>query len=142
MTHRVTSLDVIIPCYNEADGLAESLRVIDSYVGPLAVSTRFILVDDGSSDATWSVIDNKVREDPSRFVGLKLSRNRGHQTALIAGLEFSDADAVVSMDADLQDDPAILPEMLELAQAGAAVVFGVRCDRSSDSWVKSATARA
>jgi glycosyltransferase involved in cell wall biosynthesis len=100
-----------------------------------------LFVDDGSSDQTWRVIEHLGRENP-RIGGIKLSRNRGHQNAVVAGLLTADADVVVSVDADLQDDIAVIARMLDHYFLGADVVYGVRDDRSADGIMKRATAQA
>ena len=98
------------------------------------------LVDDGSRDGTWSVIESLAAAD-ARVVGLKLSRNRGHQNALLAGLMNADGDAVISLDADLQDDIGVIDEMVAAWHGGSEVVYGVRRSRVQDSFFKRWTAR-
>jgi glycosyltransferase involved in cell wall biosynthesis len=121
---------IVIPVYNEAAVLPELFRrlaaVFDATPG---VRWRACLVDDGSADASADLIEMQVRAD-SRFTGLQLSRNFGHQAALSAGLaHVADADAVITMDADLQDPPELVPELVAAWQAGAEVVLAVRRSR-------------
>lgn len=140
-------LAVVMPCYNEQEALPETARVVRRLFGALSTEglissdSYVLLVNDGSRDKTWDVIESLHRES-TLFRGLKLSRNFGHQNALLAGLmHATDADAVVSIDADLQDDPEAIRGMLEKFSAGYEVVYGVRSDRSSDSWGKRFTAQ-
>lgn len=98
------------------------------------------LVDDGSSDATWELVERLHAQD-ARLCGIKLSRNRGHQNALLAGLFAVEGDAIVSIDADLQDDVEAIVPMVAHARAGADIVFGVRAARAHDGWFKRVTAK-
>ena len=141
------NLSIVVPCYNEADVFPETLRQLDALLGTLkgqgriSAASSIFFVDDGSRDQTWPLIVGAV--DAGRPVaGVRLSRNRGHQTALLAGLEASDGDAVVSIDADLQDDVAAIDEMLAKFEQGADIVYGVRRSRESDSTLKRGSARA
>jgi glycosyltransferase involved in cell wall biosynthesis len=99
-----------------------------------------VFVDDGSSDRTWELIEELASTD-ARVGGIKLSRNRGHQNALLAGLYTCEADVLLSVDADLQDDIQVIPEMIGAYVRGAQVVYGVRNDRSSDGFFKRASAQ-
>ena len=140
---------LVIPCYNEEAVLPEtSRRLSDKFAhlkdaGAIAAGSRVLFVDDGSKDATWQLIEG-LHATHDLFSGLKLSRNRGHQNALLAGLLYAadHADAIGSMDADLQDDIDALDEMLERFSEGYEVIYGVRNDRSSDSAFKRGTAQA
>lgn len=136
------TLYIVVPCYNEEAVLVETAKQIKEKMLKLAISekSRAVFVDDGSKDKTWGIIE-ELAED-KLFVGLKLSRNRGHQNALLAGLEYASerADAIVSMDADLQDDIGAVDEMLAKYKAGAEIVYGVRSERKKDSWFKRNTA--
>lgn len=139
-------LNIVVPCYNEEDVLPETARRLESLLRRLVAEGRVdagstvVFVDDGSRDGTWRMIEEMAARD--RFVGgIKLSRNRGHQNALLAGLFTVDGDVVVSVDADLQDDIEVITAMLEEYQRGADVVYGVRDDRSSDSFFKRVTAK-
>lgn len=135
------NLSIVVPCFNEAEVLPETLRRLEALLrklvsaGRISQASSIFLVDDGSSDQTWPLIMRAV-DGGQPVVGVKLSRNRGHQTALIAGLEASDGDAVVSIDADLQDDVAAIEQMLEKFEQGADIVYGVRRNRDGDSAFK------
>ena len=138
-------LDVVIPCFNEVEVLRETRArigaVLDGLVaqGKISPGSGIYFVDDGSRDRTWPLIEELARDD-ARCHGIKLSRNRGHQMALLAGLHTVTGDIVVSVDADLQDDPGAIERMVDEHLAGADVVYGVRADRSSDGFVKRFTA--
>lgn len=142
-------LYLVIPCYNEAEVLPEtSTRLrqkIDrmTAVDLISEQSRILFVDDGSADNTWEQITD-LHEGDKHFSGLKLSRNCGHQNALLAGLmtaaEF--ADITISMDADLQDDIECLDEFVQKYLDGCEVVYGVRSDRTKDSAFKRGTALA
>ncbi len=140
-------LSVVVPCYNEEAVLPETARrlvaLLDELVGNGRVdsSSHVIFVDDGSRDRTWALIEELSNRHP-RVRGLKLSRNRGHQNALLAGLLAAEGDAVVTVDADLQDDLGAIAEMLDAHTRGAEVVYGVRKHRSTDTLFKRFTAEA
>lgn len=139
---------VVIPCYNEQEALPISipriLGILDEMAHRgIASADSFILCsDDGSRDSTWSVIARLNKED-SRVRGISLAHNRGHQYALLAGLmDVRDkCDAAISIDADLQDDPRAMIEMVEKFRDGAEIVFGVRGSRATDTRFKRLTAR-
>jgi glycosyltransferase involved in cell wall biosynthesis len=141
------TLSIVIPCFNEAEVLPETSSRLASLLAELHASglitedSGVYFVDDGSQDATWSLIEGMAVAD-ERFHGVKLSRNCGHQTALIAGLFYVPGDVVISIDADLQDDPQAMHEMLAEYRAGADVVYGVRRKRDRDTLFKRGTARA
>ena len=139
-------LSIVVPCYNEQEVLPRTLaRLLDllrqlvdrQVVDP---DSRVVFVDDGSRDATWTLIEQYSESHPAVH-GLKLSRNYGHQNALLAGLLTVRGDAVITLDADLQDDPGAIEAMLEHHRRGADVVYGVRQSRASDSWFKRSSAR-
>ena len=138
----------VIPCYNEQEVLpitAEQLRIkYDQLLqsGLIVENSRILLVDDGSKDRTWQIISQLHQKD-SRFQGVKLSRNRGHQNALLAGLMTarSFCDAAISLDADLQDDINAMDAMLQKFQDGCDIVYGVRSDRETDTVFKRCTAQ-
>jgi glycosyltransferase involved in cell wall biosynthesis len=138
-------LALVIPCYNEEAVLPETLARLDKLLtdllarGVVDAGSHALLVDDGSRDATWSIIRRAAEANPL-VAGLKLSRNKGHQTALLAGLRHVDADAVISIDADLQDDLDAIEKMVAAHRAGADVVYGVRARRDTDTWFKRFTA--
>lgn len=139
-------LAVVIPCHNEEEVLAETSEQLRALLnrlcsdGRITADSYVLLVDDGSKDGTWQQIENLYKKD-SHFHGLKLSRNFGHQNALLAGLmHVDDADIIVSIDADLQDDPGAITAMVNKYAEGYDVVYGVRDSRQTDSWAKRRTA--
>ena len=140
---KLPTLDIVIPCYNEEEViplLLDRLGALGAELaarGVVAKAPRLILVDDGSSDETWHLI-----QDAGEVLGVRLSRNHGHQAALIAGLRHSTADIVISMDTDLQDDPAVVGDMIGAYMKGAEVVYGVRAQRRRDTVFKRGTAQA
>jgi len=139
-------LAIVIPCYNEEEVLDETSGRIKlllaglSSSGKIAEDSYMLLVDDGSRDRTWELIEALNKSD-NRIRGLKLSRNFGHQNALLAGLMHADdADIIVCIDADLQDDPNAITAMIDKYHDGYDVVYGVRDSRQTDSWAKRNTA--
>lgn len=143
---RPTTLSIVVPCFNEEAVLPETLKRLSALLNELVADgraseeSRLVLVDDGSRDRTWAMItDATERQLP--VVGVKLSRNRGHQVALLAGLAMAEGEAIVSVDADLQDDLGAIEKMLTEYEAGAEVVYGVRSRRDTDTFFKRGTAR-
>lgn len=142
-------LYTVVPCYNEEDALPETVRILsDKYFtlmrkGMISEESRILLVDDGSSDDTWNMI-REYHEKKPIFCGLKLSRNRGHQNALFAGLmaALPHCDAAVSIDADLQDDVDAIDQMIVKFDDGYDIVYGVRNKRDSDKFIKRFTAES
>lgn len=142
-------LCVVIPCYNEQDVLHETakrlrekfLSLIDA--GKISTQSRIVFVNDGSKDSTWKIIRDLHAQDKI-FSGINLSRNRGHQNALLAGLMTvkGGADMVISMDADLQDDINAIDEMIDKFNAGFDIVYGVRSKRTTDTFFKRFTAES
>ena len=140
-------LYVVVPCYNEEAVLDETSKRLHEKLhslmdgGLIAENSRVLFVDDGSKDRTWEKIA-ALHEKDALFSGLKLSHNRGHQNALLAGLmeAKANADVIVSMDADLQDDMNAMDEMLVKFHAGCDVVYGVRSKRAKDTAFKRVTA--
>ena len=139
---------IVVPCYNEEAVLAETtsrlLEVMQRVAEKHAdLQGRIVYVDDGSSDGTWPLIGSLSKQHP-QVLGLKLAHNAGHQHALWAGLEWAAAhtDAAISIDADLQDDVNVIPEMIDLFLGGKDIVYGVRRDRPTDTWFKRTTALA
>ena len=139
---------IVVPCYNEEAVLAETtsrlLEVMQRVAEKHAdLQGRIVYVDDGSRDSTWSLIGSLSKQHP-QVMGLKLAHNAGHQHALWAGLEWAAAhvDAAISIDADLQDDVNVIPEMIDLFLGGKDIVYGVRRDRPTDTWFKRTTALA
>lgn len=133
-------LSVVVPVYNEEAGidalLARTVPVCEAAFGS---NYEIILVDDGSSDRSWAKIAGHADASPN-VVGIKLSRNYGHQLALTAGLKMARGDYVFVLDADLQDPPELLPRMLEKAREGYDVVYGQRTARAGETMFKLATA--
>lgn len=131
-------LTFVVPCYNEETALPETARTLERKrldliaAGKIGEGSRIVFVDDGSQDGTWRVIEALNREN-RRVSGVKLSRNVGHQNALLAGLSQVRTEICVSIDADLQDDVAAIDEMVDRYRQGYQVVYGVRRDRSSDT---------
>ena len=143
-------LYLVIPCYNEEEVLPETSRRLREKMtalmeaGRISPRSRVLFVDDGSKDRTWELIGRLHRED-SLFSGAKLSRNRGHQNALLGGLTAAvdrGAQVTISMDADLQDDIDAIDAFLDQYEEGCQVVYGVRSDRTTDSAFKRDTAQA
>lgn len=142
-------LYVVVPCYNEQEVLPETSKRLKAKMkalmqnGVISDRSRVIFVNDGSKDATWSII-KKLHEEDNIFGGINLSRNRGHQNALLAGLMTvrDIADVSISMDADLQDDIDAMDEMLEKFHNGCDIVYGVRSKRATDTAFKRITAEA
>ncbi len=141
-------LYIVIPCYNEEEVLektrVELKKKMDTLIQTKKIDkqSRVIFINDGSKDKTWELIQ-KFYEEDKLFGGINLSRNRGHQNALLAGLLTvkEDADIVISMDADLQDDIDAMDEMIEKRRNGADIVYGVRNSRKKDSFFKRTTAQ-
>lgn len=145
------TLAFVIPCFNEEAALHMTADVLKKKMIQLensqavARDSFVIFVDDGSHDKTWDVITSLHEKDPSLFRGVKLAHNRGHQNALFAGLMHAlsmNVDAVVSMDADLQDDPNAVDDMVQEYLRGAEIVYGVRDNRETDTAFKRGTAHA
>lgn len=142
-----TILYLVIPCYKEEEVLPETARRLQQKMQNLindqkiSSDSRVVFVNDGSTDHTWKIIQ-QLHKQNSMFEGINLSRNRGHQNALLAGLmtvrEY--ADVTISMDADLQDDINAIDEMLDKYYAGCDIVYGVRSARTTDTWFKRTTA--
>lgn len=132
---------VVVPFLNEKDCLPELVARVGQVFAGRAEEWELLLVDDGSTDgsAEWAV--GKARED-GRVRVVRLSRNFGHQFAITAGLDRADGDAVVVMDADLQDPPEVIPELLEAWGKGADVVYAVRRSRAGETWTKKFLAAA
>lgn len=136
-------LYIVVPCYNEQEVLPEtSKRLFDKMTAlhkqqKIDEKSRILFVNDGSKDATWRLIEELCAKSPL-YAGVNLSRNRGHQNALLAGIATAapHADMIVSMDADLQDDINAMDEMIAAYQEGNDVVYGVRSSRQKDSFFK------
>ncbi|UZT06028.1 glycosyltransferase family 2 protein [Clostridium sp. LQ25] len=140
-------LYLVIPCYNEQEVLHETakrlLEKIHIMINKKIVSdkSRIIFINDGSKDDTWNII-KELHKKNEYFGGINLSRNRGHQNALLAGLMTvkDEADMVISLDADLQDDIDVIDQFVEKYYEGNDIVYGVRCSRATDTFFKRTTA--
>ena len=141
------TLYIVVPCYNEEEVLPETAKRLRAKLeqlmaaGTVSGDSRVLFVNDGSKDRTWDIISDLHRECPL-FCGVDLTRNRGHQNALLAGLMTAKdrADAVISMDADLQDDIDAVDAMMEKYLEGVDIVYGVRSSRKTDTFFKRFTA--
>jgi glycosyltransferase involved in cell wall biosynthesis len=137
---RPLRLSVVVPCFNEETVLPALWRRLEAACRrQVGDAYEVILVNDGSRDGTWALVQTIVRENPC-FVGLNLSRNVGHQLALTAGLSLSRGERILVIDADLQDPPELLPDMMAAMDDGADVVYGQRDARAGESLAKRATA--
>lgn len=144
---RPNTLYIVVPCYNEEAVLPETAKRLRSKLesliadGAVSSGSRILFVNDGSRDATWPIIMALHRDCPL-FSGVDLTRNRGHQNALLAGLMTAKerADLVISMDADLQDDIGAVDEMVAKYHEGCDIVYGVRSSRKKDTFFKRVTA--
>ena len=142
-------LYIVVPCYNEEKVIEETTRQLSAKINNLIdqekidKASRILYVDDGSKDKTWHIVCD-IFERNELVTGIKLSRNRGHQNALLAGLleAAEHADMIVSMDADLQDDINVLDLFVEEYYKGNQIVYGVRQSRKKDSVFKRTTAIA
>jgi dolichol-phosphate mannosyltransferase len=136
------ALSVVVPCYNESDGVHElHRRVTDACRAAIGESYEIVLINDGSTDQTWSALKNLADGDP-RVVAIQLARNYGHQIALSAGLQICRGERTLILDADLQDPPELLPEMMALMDRGFDVVYGQRQERDGETWFKRTSAAA
>ena len=141
----VMNLQIVVPCYNEEKVLLEAARQLDALLsrliesGRISINSRITFIDDGSRDQTWALIEQEAIAR-GRVAGIKLSRNRGHQNALLAGLLTVNGDAVITIDADLQDDIDAIEVMVTKYLEGYDIVCGVRADRSTDTKFKRSTA--
>ena len=142
------TLYIVVPCYKEQEVLPETSKRLREKIlalreqGKISSKSRVMFVNDGSSDNTWPIISQLHEQEPEMFSGVNLSRNRGHQNALLAGLmtAVNYADMIVSMDADLQDDINAVDGMVDAYHEGYEVVYGVRSKRDTDTFFKRFTA--
>ena len=142
------TLYIVVPCYKEQEVLPETSKRLKEKVlalraqGKISDKSRIMFVNDGSSDNTWPIIRQLHEQEPDIFSGVNLSRNRGHQNALLAGLltAVNYADMIISMDADLQDDINAVDAMVDHYHEGYEVVYGVRSKRDTDTFFKRFTA--
>ena len=145
----MTKLYIAVPCYNEEEVLPDSSGKLCAKMqkmineGKITDDSRIVFIDDGSKDKTWEII-SRLHSENEIFQGIKLSRNRGHQNALLCGLMTlkDKCDAVISIDADLQDDIEVFDEMVAKYEDGCDVVYGVRSKRETDTFFKRFTAEA
>lgn len=141
-------LSILVPCFNEEEVLLETAKRLQNLAenllneNKISEKSKIIFIDDGSKDKTWNIIQELHKKSPQFFDAIKLSRNYGHQNALLCGLfSVQDAcDCTISIDADLQDDISIIPKMIEKFQNGFEIVYGVRDNRKTDSLFKKTTA--
>lgn len=139
---------LVIPCYNEQEVLYETAKRLKQKMNDLieanfiSKKSKIVFVDDGSKDNTWSIIE-ELKNNNKLFAGIKLSRNRGHQNALLCGLMTvkDRCDAAISLDADLQDDINVIDKFIEKFYEGNDVVYGVRSERKTDTFFKRNTAQ-
>lgn len=140
-------LHIVVPCYNEQECLDDSAKqlkeVVESLIDKNKISneSKIVFVDDGSKDKTWEMIVSLNKEN-NIFQGVKLSRNKGHQNAVVAGITYSKdyADMVITIDADLQDDISTIETMVDKYHEGNQIVYGVRTSRETDTFFKRTTA--
>jgi glycosyltransferase involved in cell wall biosynthesis len=145
---KIPVLTIVVPCFNEEEVFPTTVLVLSDIMDSLIQaqrierSSKLLFVDDGSRDRTWSLIE-KVQQENTKVIGLKLSRNVGHQQALLAGLHHAKnfSDCVISIDADLQDDVEVIREFILKYHQGYEIVYGIRKSRKTDSWFKRTTAQ-
>ncbi len=142
MSHRPIQVSIVVPCFNEQEVLPRALGRLHQVAQQLNLNYEVLLVDDGSTDETWSIIDAASREFPAVVRGFRFARNFGHQAALTAGLQQARGEQVFVIDADLQDPPELLGAMREKMAEGYDVVYGQRRTRAGETWFKLATAKA
>ena len=140
-------ITIVVPCFNEEEMLDYTIVEFQKFFAHniekkiFTPDSEIILVDDGSKDKTWNKIC-EATELESYFKGVKLSRNKGHQNALLAGISYAEGDFIITIDADLQDDINAITEMVKLARNGSDIVYGVRKSRETDTKFKKITAEA
>jgi len=140
-------VSLVLPCYNEEEVLPETttrlLALLDNAIarGEFAQGSAIFYVDDGSRDRTWEMIGDYAQVNPL-VSGIKLTRNRGHQNALLCGLMTAPGEVLISLDADLQDDLDAIPRMVQAYREGSEIVFGVRRQRTKDTFFKRFTAES
>ena len=140
-------LAIVVPCYNEEEILPETINRLNNKINELIKDNKvsdksyILFIDDGSTDKTWELIIKNSKSTPN-IKGIKLSRNQGHQNALLAGINYVEnrCDYLISLDADLQDDINTIVQMVDKFNEGFEIVYGVRNDRNSDSILKKSTA--
>lgn len=139
--NRANTLAIIVPCFNEEETLPQTIKTLNDLRKKLINQqlinnqSKIIFVNDGSKDKTWKIIEQAHQKEPA-LSGISLSRNFGHQEALLAGLYNTKADIYITIDADLQDDPSVIKQMIKSYYDGNEIVYGVRRCRDSDSFFK------
>ena len=138
---RDKKLNIIVPCFNEEEALPETIRILLQELDGLASKnlieknlSRITFIDDGSKDETWKILSKEIK-DHKNISGIKLSRNFGHQNALLAGMLETESDVLITIDADLQDDSSVMTDMLKDYHKGIDIVYGVRNDRTNDNFL-------
>ncbi len=134
-------ITVVAPVYNEVEGIGHFVSTLSRVLAPLPYDTTILLVDDGSTDGTRERLDAIRSEDPDRVAILRLSRNFGHQAALTAGMDYAPGDAVITIDADMQHPPELIPEILTRWEEGAEIVQTIRKSTAEAGWLKTFAAR-
>lgn len=135
----VKLLSIVVPVFNEEEGLAIFFKSLDACLSAIPFQKEIILIDDGSTDDSLKIIQEKIQKSDD-YRCLVLTRNFGHQNAITAGLNHANGDMIITMDADLQDPPELIPKFIEEWQSGAKVVFGRRRLRK-DNWLKRISAK-
>lgn len=146
--NKMKKLFILVPCYNESEVLPISSNIfldkLENLIssGKISPESKIVFVDDGSKDNTWQIIES-LHEMNDRFLGIKLSRNRGHQNALLGGIStiVNDCDMIVTIDADVQDDVNAIDKMVDEFYNGNEIVYGVRASRETDTFFKKHTAQ-
>ncbi len=141
MEQRPRTVSVVVPFLNEEQNVPLLVERVSAVMEGRAEKVEFVFVDDGSTDGTFDWLAAKARED-ARVRVLRLSRNFGHQIAITAGMDHARGDAVIIMDADLQDPPEVIPDLLDAWREGNEVVYAVRRAREGETWLKKALAAA
>ncbi len=134
-------ITIVAPVYNEADGIAHFVSTLSRVLASIPYDSTVLLVDDGSTDATPACLDEIQRADPERIAVLRFSRNFGHQAALTAGMDYASGDAVITMDADMQHPPQLIPELLRRWEEGAEIVQTIRRSTADIGWLKTLATR-
>ncbi len=139
-SQREVTFSVVVPVYNEVESLPELYRRVRAVMESLGEPWELVLVDDGSTDGSTELMRRLREQDPEHVRPVIFSRNFGHQIAVTAGIDYARGKAVILMDADLQDPPEVIPQLVEKWQEGYHVVYAVRKAREGESWFKKATA--
>jgi len=134
-------ITVVAPAFNEAEGLAHFARAVASEMAALPYDYTILFVNDGSTDGTRAVLEKLHEADPEHVAVIHLSRNFGHQAALTAGMDYAGGDAVITMDADMQHPPGLIPDLLKAWSEGFDIVQTIRKSSPRSGWFKNATSR-